>query len=203
MTNALLNKNLLASEAGDIVVYNFAASTREFLSRTVEFLAPGVGIPANACTDAPGPEKAGYVMCRTSDNSGWEAVADHRGETVFDTASGQPVLITEPGDYPAHVTTIKPASVFDKWNGEKWVLDEAAQNTARQAAGEQEKAQRLRDAKEHISLWQTQLQLGMINDKDKTALIEWMQYIQALQAVDISGGAQVAFPPLPANGATP
>lgn len=198
MSKAILNNNLLASEAGDMVVYNFAAGTREFLTRTVEYLAAGVGIPANACIDAPGAAKPGYVMCRNSDNSGWEAVADHRGETVFDTASGQPVQITEPGDYPANVTPLKPASAFDCWDGKKWVLDEAAQKAAQQAAAQSEKAQRLKDAQERISLWQTQLQLGIISDEDKNALLAWVKYIQALQAVDISGAPDVAFPPQPA-----
>jgi len=198
MTNAILNENQLASKPGDIMVYNFAANTREFLSRTVEYLAAGVGIPANACTDAPPAEKAGYVMCRKRDNSGWEMLADHRGETVYDTASGKPVQITGPGDYPAHVTPLMPASEFDSWNGSAWVPDKAAQKSAQQALAANEKAQRLIAAKEHISLWQTQLQLGIISEQDKTALINWMNYIQALQAVDSAGAAEIIWPAQPA-----
>ncbi|MGP3591548.1 tail fiber assembly protein [Vagococcus sp. WN89Y] len=199
MTKAILNTNLLATEAGDIVVYNFAASTREFLSRTVEYLAAGVGIPANACTDAPPAEKAGFVMCRNSDNSGWQPVADHRNETVYDTASGLPMHITAPGDYPPNTTREKPASEFDTWDGSGWVLDDLAQKSAQHAAAENEKAQRLREAKEHINLWQTQLQLGMLSDSDKKSLIDWMNYIQALQAIDPANAPDLAWPAQPAQ----
>lgn len=198
MNQATLNKNLLASEAGEIVVYNFAADTREFLSRTTEYLAVGVGLPANACTDAPPAEKPGFAHCRNSDNSGWETVIDRRGETVYDTASGAPRQLTELGDYPAGTTTAAPASAWDRWNGSRWVLDEATQKNAQQAAAEKQKAQLLSAAKEHISLWQTQLQLDIISEEDKTALLGWMKYIQALQTVDTQTGADVLWPTQPA-----
>lgn len=65
------------------------------------------------------------------------------------------------------------------------------------ALAEAEKLARIDNAKKHISLWQTQLQLGMISDADKAKLIEWMHYITALQAVDTSTAPDIQWPPEP------
>ena len=93
MAKATLNKNGIATKAGDMTVYNFDGETREYLSASVEFLAVGVGIPANSCTDAPVDAKDGFAVCRATSLDGWEYVIDHRGETVYDTESGQPVEV--------------------------------------------------------------------------------------------------------------
>lgn len=57
MAKATLNKNGIATKAGDITVYNYASSTGEYLSVSVEYLPVGVGIPADSCTDAPPVKK--------------------------------------------------------------------------------------------------------------------------------------------------
>ncbi|MGX5056727.1 tail fiber assembly protein [Enterobacter asburiae] len=41
-------------------------------------------------------------------------------------------------------------------------------------------------AKDIISDWRTELQLGMISDDDKASLEKWMTYIKALKALDIT-----------------
>ncbi|WP_213322306.1 tail fiber assembly protein [Klebsiella aerogenes] len=41
-------------------------------------------------------------------------------------------------------------------------------------------------ASDTISLWQSELLLGQINDDDKASLIQWMAYIKALQVLDFS-----------------
>ena len=197
MAKATLNKNGIATKAGDITAYNYDGDTREYLTSSVEFLAVGVGVPANSCTDAPGDEKEGFAVCRTADNSGWEYITDHRGEVVFDTQTGQRIDILELGDYPDGVTTLAPSSPYDKWNGSEWVHDEDAQQSAEVSAAEQEKTERLATAKGVISLWQTELQLGIISDKDKASLIAWMKYIQIVQDVDTTLAPDIKWPELP------
>ncbi|WP_039045600.1 tail fiber assembly protein [Plesiomonas shigelloides] len=66
-------------------------------------------------------------------------------------------------------------------------------------AANNEKDFRINNARAHISLWQTQLQLGMISDTDKAKLIEWMHYITALQAVDTSTAPDINWPQQPAE----
>lgn len=197
MTQAVLNKENIATTAGEITVFNYDMVTREYLFSTVEYLAVGVGIPAASCTDAPGDEKAGYAICRTEELSEWEYIADHRGEDVFSTETGEPVSIILLGDYPENTTTLAPATPYDTWNGSEWVTDTEAQHTAEVAAAEQQKAALLLEAQATISLWQTELQLGIISDEDKARLIAWMNYIKAVQAVDTSAAPDINWPEKP------
>ncbi|MCL9904056.1 hypothetical protein MUW94_16885 [Escherichia coli] len=106
---AVLDENGIATVAGDITVYHYDEETREYTSSSVEYLALGVGTPAHSCADAPPEAISGYVVCRTATLNGWEHVPDHRGETVYSTENGNPVLITQPGDYPADTTTKQPS----------------------------------------------------------------------------------------------
>ncbi|EFA4955838.1 tail fiber assembly protein [Escherichia coli] len=194
MAQAKLNNELIATEAGDITVFNYDDETREYLSTSVEYLAVGVGIPASSCIDAPGESKEGFAICRTADFTAWEYVADHRGETVYSTETGEPEIVSLPGDYPEGTTTLAPATPYDKWDGSEWVTDTEAQHAADVEAAEQQKTARLLEAQATISLWQTELQLGIISDEDKASLIAWMSYIKALQAVDISTAPVIIWP---------
>lgn len=197
MAKATLNKNGIATKAGDMTVYNYDGETREYLSTSVEYLAVGVGIPANSCTDEPVDEKAGFAICRTVSFDGWDYVIDHRGETVYDTETGQPVEITGLGDYPDNVTTIEPLTPYDRWSGSEWVTDADAQKSGQMLEAEQQKSAFLAEAQSTISLWQTELQLGIISDDDKASLIAWLKYIQALNAVDTSIAPDIEWPVKP------
>ncbi|EPV2474221.1 tail fiber assembly protein [Enterobacter asburiae] len=65
------------------------------------------------------------------------------------------------------------------------------------AAAEQQKSTLLAEAQATISLWQTELQLGLISDEDKASLIAWMNYIKAVQAVDTSAAPDINWPEKP------
>ncbi|EDU9929508.1 TPA: tail fiber assembly protein [Salmonella enterica subsp. enterica serovar Saintpaul str. CFSAN004155] len=197
MAQAELNSELIATVAGDITVYNYDGDTREFLSSSSEYLAVGVGLPANSCTDAPGEAKEGSAICRTADFTTWEYVADHRGETVYSTETGESLIVSLPGDYPEGTTTLAPATPYDKWDGSEWVTDTEAQHAADVEAAEQQKAALLLEAQATISLWQTELQLGIISDEDKASLIAWMNYIKVVQAVDTSKAPDITWPEKP------
>ncbi|MFU9425670.1 tail fiber assembly protein [Klebsiella pneumoniae] len=197
MAKATLNKSGIAIKAGDMTVYNFDGKTREYLSASVEFLAVGVGIPANSCVDAPGEAKEGSAICRTADFTTWEYVADHRGETVYSTETGESLIVSLLGDYPEGTTTLAPSTPYDTWNGSEWVTDTEAQHAADVEAAEQQKAALLLEAQATISLWQTELQLGIISDDDKASLIIWMNYIKAVQAVDTSKVPDISWPERP------
>ncbi|HCR1904104.1 TPA: tail fiber assembly protein [Enterobacter asburiae] len=197
MAKATLNKQGITTKAGDMTVYNYDGETREYLTSSVEFLALGVGIPANSCTDAPVEKKEGFAVCRAASLDGWEYVADHRGETVYDTETGQPVNITAPGDYAPGVTTIAPSTPYDRWNGSEWVTDKNAQKSGQVKEAEQKKSALLTETQSAISLWQTELQLGIISDDDKASLITWMKYIQSLNAIDTSAAPYIEWPERP------
>lgn len=187
----------LAVTDGHVTVFNYDADTREYTSTNNEFLHIGIGIPAYSALDAPLSPKAGFAVCRKADNSGWEYLPDHRGEVVYSTETGRPIEITMPGHYPDNTTPLKPQTPHDGWNGSKWVTDTEAAYAAEVAKADADKSNRLTAAKQHISLWQTQLQLGMISDTDKASLIAWMNYITALQAVDTSTAPDIDWPTPP------
>lgn len=197
MTQAKLNNELIATDAGEITVYNYDGETGEYLSSSVEYLPVGVGLPAKSSADAPGDSKEGFAIARTADLSGWEYVADHRGETVYSTETGLPEVVSALGDYAENTTTLAPATAYDTWNGSEWVTDTDAQHTAEVAAAEVVRAELLNAAKNTISLWQTELQLGSISDEDKASLISWLAYIKALQAVDTSSAPDMTWPTSP------
>lgn len=111
--------------------------------------------------------------------------------------TGKPVEITGLGDYPDNVTIIEPLTPYDRWNGSEWVTNADAQKSGQIAAAEQKKASLLAEAQSTISLWQTELQLGIISDDDKDSLIAWMKYIQALNAVDTSTAPDIEWPVKP------
>lgn len=197
MAKAFLNKDGIATKAGDMTVYNFDSATREYLSTTVEFLAVGVGIPANSCTDAPMVAKDGFALCRAASLNAWEYVEDHRGETVYNTETGEPVEITAPGEYAGNVTTLAPSTPFDKWNGSEWVTDLDAQKNGLIIEAKKQKASLLAEAQDTISLWQTKLQLGIISGADKASLIVWLKYIDELNAVDPEDAPDIEWPQKP------
>ncbi|EET3356291.1 tail fiber assembly protein [Escherichia coli] len=198
MNNAILNNELIAVQEGNIIIYNYNSETREYISASTEFLAVGVGIPAYSCLDAPGTHKAGYAICRSMDLNSWEYVPDHRGETVYDTETGEAKEITVPGDYPENTTTLAPLTSYDKWDGEKWVTDTEAQHSAAVDAAEAQRQSLIDTAMASISLIQLKLQAGRkLTQAETTRLNAVLDYIDAVTATDTSTAPDVIWPELP------
>lgn len=189
--------NGFAVVAGDVVVYNYDGLTREFLCHSKEYLPVGVSIPANACTDEPLAAKNGYVVCRNSKLTAWEYLADHRGETVWNVNSGAEQQITVPGDYPAHTTLYEPATPYDKWNGERWVTDDAAQKAAEVVAANATKAVLMKSASEQIIPLQDAVDLDMATDDEKASFNEWRKYRVLLTRVDTNTAPDITWPDMP------
>ncbi|HAN4434171.1 TPA: tail fiber assembly protein, partial [Escherichia coli] len=166
---AVLDENGIATFAGDITVYHYDEETREYTSSSVEYLALGVGTPAHSCADAPPEAMPGYVICRTSTLDGWEYVPDHRGETVYSTENGNPVQITQPGDYPEGTTTKQPATPWDTWNGEAWVTDTERQQAEELEVARQQRKERVDQAMKSIDLINLKLRAGRSLTPEETA----------------------------------
>ncbi|MDU7205757.1 MAG: tail fiber assembly protein [Enterobacter asburiae] len=197
MTQAELNSNLIATVAGEITVYSYDGDTREYLSSSVEYLAVGVGIPANSCIDAPGESKKGFAICRTVNLAAWDYITDHRGQTVYSIETMQPVEVMALGDYPEGTTPNPPASSYDKWDGEKWVTDSAAKHQGDIADAEQHRQMLLAQVDELTSDWRVELMLGDINEENKKKLSTWMAFKTTVKAVDVSTAPNVSWPAQP------
>jgi len=195
MAKVTLDKNGLAKSAGTLTIYNFDAVSGEFTGSSDEFLAQGVGLPANACITEPPATEAGRVAFYR--DGSWLDVADHRGETVYSVTDGAAILIDVPGDYPADTTPLKPATAWDKWDGEKWVTDPAEEKAAAIKEAIERKALLITEANSTTQAWQTQLRLDMITDADKASLMAWMKYVQDVQAVNIHEAPDITWPQKP------
>jgi len=195
MAKITLDKNGLAKSAGTLTIYNFDNLTGEFTGSIDEYLQHGVGLPAYSCITAPPVIKAGQVPVYRDGN--WQVFSDHRGETVYSVADGSAIEIAELGNYPAGATPLAPATVFDKWDGEKWVTDADAQQAADVKSAVRQKSALISEANGVTQAWQTQLLLGIITDEDKASLTEWMKYIQAVQAVNVQEAPTITWPQKP------
>ncbi|HGT5561124.1 TPA: tail fiber assembly protein [Escherichia coli] len=192
-----LDENGFATEAGFITVYNYNGETMEFTSASLEYLPVGVGVPGNSCVDAPISKKDGFAVCRTADLTGWEYVADHRGETVYSTATGKPVTISQLGEYPEGTTTIAPLTPYDKWDGEEWVTDTDAQHRAAVEAAETQRQSLIDTAMASIKLIQLKLQAGRkLTQTETTRLNVVLDYIDAVTATDTSTAPDINWPEL-------
>ncbi len=193
-----LDENGFATESGYITVYNYNGETREYIGSSVEYLPVGAGVPANSCVDAPGSKRDGFAIRRNAGLTGWEYVADHRGEIIYSTETGESKEITALGDYPENTTTIAPLTLFDKWDGEKWVTDTEAQHSAAVEAAEAQRQSLIDAAMASISLIQLKLQAGRkLTQAETTRLNAVLDYIDAVTATDTSTAPDVIWPELP------
>ena len=197
MAKATLNSELIATKAGDVSVFNYDGETREYLSASVEYLAVGVGLPANSCIDVPGYLKKGFAICRTADLSSWEYITDHRDKTVFSIETMQPLKITALGDYPEGTTLEAPASPYDKWDGKKWVTDLAVKRKSDIADAEKKRQRLLAHADAIMADWRTGLMLGEISDTNRGKLSAWLAYKNEVKSADVTTDPEHVNWPVP------
>lgn len=150
--------------------------------------------PVNALRVAP-EFKVGFHPCEQ--NGAWILIPDHRGEKVYDTATAQESEIKELGELPDGVTTIAPDVDFPKWNGKKWVTDKAAKKESDIAAAEAQKQYLIAEVHTETQILQTKLTLGRIKDDEKALLNAWLDYLDELEAVDISTAPDIIWPVKP------
>ncbi|EBJ4211954.1 DUF4376 domain-containing protein [Salmonella enterica] len=113
----------MSEETRTVRVYNLRADTHEFIGTSDAWIAPHTGLPAN-CTDIAPPDiPASHIAVFDPETETWSLNEDHRGETVYDTQTGNPVYISEPGPLPENTTTQAPTSPIDKFENGQWVAD--------------------------------------------------------------------------------
>ncbi|EHN5784779.1 DUF4376 domain-containing protein [Salmonella enterica] len=118
----------MSEETRTVRVYNLRADTNEFIGASDAWIAPHTGLPSN-CTDIAPPDiPASHIAVFDHETETWRLNEDHRGETVYDTQTGNPIYISDPGPLPENTTTQAPTSSVDKFENGQWVAD---LNTAR------------------------------------------------------------------------
>jgi hypothetical protein len=198
LPTATLNDSGLAVTAGWLTVYSIEPVQREYQQAVLEYLPEGVGLPALSFVDKPTlPNKAGLALVRSVDGTAWETLPDYRGQTAYNTATGEPQTVAVIGDLPREVTLEVPSTLFDKWDGKKWVTDAREQQQAAVDAAQQELMLRQQKAESAIAPLETAIRLNMATEAEKAALTAWETYSVLLNRVDTTTAPDVAWPQSP------
>ncbi|EDL3486743.1 phage tail protein [Salmonella enterica subsp. enterica serovar Newport] len=106
-----------------IKVFNLRSDTNEFIGAGDAYIPPHTGLPANCTAIAPPEIPASHIAVFDAETETWSLHEDHRGETVYDTTTGNQIYISEPGPLPENTTTQAPASSVDKFENGQWVAN--------------------------------------------------------------------------------
>ncbi|EDR4002180.1 tail fiber assembly protein [Salmonella enterica] len=174
----------MSSKAQTITIYNLRSDTNEFIGAGDAYIPPHTGLPAN-CTDIAPPDiPASHIAVFDAETEMWSLHENHRGETVYDTTTGNQVYISSPGPLPENVTSVSPDGKYQKWNGKAWVKDEVAETAARLREAEGTKSRLLQTAAEKIAPLQDAVDLEIATDDEKVQLDEWKKYRVLVSRVD-------------------
>lgn len=189
----------MTGENRTITVYNLRADTKEFIGKGDAMIPASTGLPANCTTVKPPETKKGFIPVFNDAKQRWQLVEDHRGESVYDTATGKQIYISEPGAYPTGTTTVapEPSREFQKWDGQKWVADEAAEHNAQVSTAKATKASLMRQSAEAIAMLQDAVDLDMATGDEKKLLIEWKKCRVLLSRVDPENPTKIVWPEVP------
>ncbi|EBM4325241.1 tail fiber assembly protein [Salmonella enterica] len=176
----------MSEQAQTIKIFNLRSDTNEFIGAGDAYIPPHTGLPAN-CTDIAPPDiPASHIAIFDAETQTWSLHEDHRGETVYDTTTGNPVYISEPGLLPENFTSVSPGDGYKKWDSKAkvWVSDEAAEAAARLREAEETKKRFLQLATDKIAPLQDAVDLDIATEDEKAQLDEWKQYRVLVNRVD-------------------
>ncbi|EJF2219033.1 tail fiber assembly protein [Salmonella enterica] len=176
----------MSSKAQTIKIFNLRSDTNEFIGIGDAYIQPHTGLPAN-CTDIAPPDiPTSHIAVFDAETQTWSLQEDHRGETVYDTTTGNQVYISAPGPLPENVTSVSPGGEYRKWDSKAkvWVNDEAAEAAARLREAEGTKNRLLQIASEKIAPLQDAVDLDEATDKEKASLLAWRKYRVLVNRVD-------------------
>ena len=196
---SLFDKNGNATETHVATVSSYDAMTGEFIDTYDVRIIDGTGIPAfSTLTIAPEPKKGfAYIWNGLS----WDAAPDFRGMTAYIKESGEVVTVSDIGELAETLTRIKPLTPFDKWDGMQWVTDTDAQHASDVATADAEKQSRIDQANDYMNnkQWPGKSALGRMKDTEKGQYNLWLDYLDALEAVDTSSAPDIKWPTPPAH----
>lgn len=195
---AQLGQDGLSITEGWIAVYSASPDSREYTGVSNEYLPIGVSLPASGYPDSPTlPARDDKAVRRNATGTAWEIVDDLRGKVAYSTETGQPEEVTTIGELPASLTLLAPLTVYDQWNGTKWVTDKAAQQTAAVQIAEETKAQLLSYATVKIAPLQDAVDTNMAKDDEKSLLTAWKTYRVLLSRIDTAKAPDIEWPVSP------
>lgn len=187
----------MSEEDQTITIYNLRADTLEFIGAGDAYIPAHTGLPAHSTDIEPPSAPAGSVAVFSDADSTWSLIEDHRGKTVFDTETGNAVFISELGSLPENTTSLSPDGQYMKWDGSKWVKDDAAERAAAVADAQNTKSSLMHEASSTIALLQDAVDLDMATDDDIQSLTEWKTYRVLLSRVNPEDAPDIDWPEKP------
>lgn len=189
----------LATQAGNIRVFYFDAESGEYRGWSDEFINLGVSMPGNSTDINPGNKVDGKVSVFTG--TVWEQYADHRGDTVYSTTDGSSMTVDYIGDIRDGYTSAAPATPYDKWDGKEWVTDTDTRYAADVAAAESQKQHLIAQANIYMNSkqWPGKAAMGRLTDSEEKQYNGWLDYFDALEAVNTSTAPDIEWPSVPVS----
>ena len=192
--SAVLDNNGLTQSAGWAIIYNVDAKG-EFLQATYQYLPIGVGLPANAYLESPKSVKDNQAIIH--DGQQWTYPTDLRGTKIYSIETGAETTLQELGEIPDGYTTLKPASEFDSWDGEKWQFDKNKQLQYEINQASTKKNQLLAEATTQISYLQDAVDSQIANEQEAQLLVEWKKYRVLVNRINIEQAPNIEWPNQP------
>ncbi|TSJ91747.1 tail fiber assembly protein [Gilliamella apicola] len=189
---AQFDKNGFVIVDGWALIYNTDVQTGEFINATYEYVAEGIGLPDHVCLDAPKNVKDNQAIVRNGQK--WTYPKDFRGQKIYSIITGAEITITEIGDIPDDYTLLKPASEFDSWDGEKWVLDTEKQHQHDVDVATSQKKQLLSEANAQIEYLQDAADAEMATDAEVALLAALKKYRVLLNRIDVNQAPNIEWP---------
>lgn len=195
MTSIQWTKPVCQLDADNIYIGQAEAELDTY-ARDGSYLMPG------GCIDTDPPEEREGKAAQW-DGKAWQYLPDYRGQTVYRTDDGSPLVIGRPGDYPPD-TTVHPRPdayhTFDAAAG-NWVLtDETAAQQAADAAAvlRDQAAAEVVYATTIIAALQDEIELDEDGDTAvaEAQLADWRRYRVA--CLKVQRGQLDALPARPA-----
>ncbi|MGL5282945.1 MAG: tail fiber assembly protein [Plesiomonas shigelloides] len=187
----------IASETQNVEIASYDNSNCEFDGVYTYRAIEGCGLPPRACFDIP-EQRVGFAAVRNADDSDWDYVEDHRGDTVYSTETGIEQTVSGLGPYSHDVTPLKPATSHDKWDGSKWVTDAASQKAEQVSQADTVKSSLQREAEDAIKPLERAKSLSIATPQELAILTEWEKYTVYLMRVDTSTAPNITWPVKPA-----
>lgn len=194
----VFDENGHATVAGNICVFYYSPETKEYMGWSDEYIQEGVSMPGNCTAIDPGEEESGTAFVFTG--SEWSKQTDNRGKTVYSTSDGSAYQVDYIGEIRTGYTSVAPETPYDKWTGSKWVKDAAAERAALIAAADVERQSRIKAANDHMNnrQWPGKAVIGRLKGDELAQYNLWLDYLDALEALDISVTPNIAWPTMPA-----
>lgn len=177
-----------------IKIYNLRADTNEFIGAGDAYIHAFTGLPAHSTNVKPPEIPAGMVAVFDEQKSAWSIVEDHRGKIVYNTENGEGVEVVELGSLPKNTVSVAPDGQYQRWDGEKWIIDEEVQKAALQRDAESQKADLMKTANERIMPLQDAVDLEMATEEEATQLVEWKKFRVRVSRVDVTDPVWPATP---------